>query len=262
MNLRKSAFSLIDWLLLKFLESKFFELLLFRISLFKFASAKNLRLERIMFLGFAISNMQFSTSQLAQDSWIIFKTKAKRNGIFVEIGACEPKRLSNTYLLESEFNWSGLLVEPNPMLCSELAKSRSSKVVNAAISAEESVNLTFAKDPEFSRLSVVENKYKHKLFKATGESSTVPGITLAKLFKDNEIPSNFEYLSIDVEGFELEVLKTNDWGNWKPKYITIEHNFNDSRHLIRELLLKHGYSHSPEVSIFSWDDWYFLEVSD
>ena len=53
-----------------------------------------------------------SKSQLFQDLLVLFLTKSKRNGTFVEVGAGNGIFLSNSYLLETTFGWSGILAEP------------------------------------------------------------------------------------------------------------------------------------------------------
>ena len=69
-------------------------------------------------------------SQFYQDLFVTFYFKDKRNGYFVEFGACDGKYLSNTYYLEKELNWSGILSEPAKIWHKGLAKNRKS-IVNS-----------------------------------------------------------------------------------------------------------------------------------
>ena len=54
----------------------------------------------------------YSNAQLLQDLWVLYELKEKRNGYFVEFGACDGMSLSNTLLLEKTFGWQGALAEP------------------------------------------------------------------------------------------------------------------------------------------------------
>ena len=113
---------------LKILISKI--LSIFNLSLIKTNKLINLDVERkkyryeyeklnFIFLNDRIKNpkklysiMELSESQIFQDLFVINELDFKENGFFVEIGAADGKYLSNTYLLEKEFNWDGLVVEP------------------------------------------------------------------------------------------------------------------------------------------------------
>lgn len=64
-----------------------------------------------------------SMSQLGQDLWVLEQTNYKRGGYFVEFGATDGVMLSNTWLLEEEFGWTGLLAEPNPKFFAKLKKT-------------------------------------------------------------------------------------------------------------------------------------------
>jgi len=68
-------------------------------------------------------------SQAGQDLFVLMITNFKTNGTFLDIGAAHPTKMSNTYLLETEFNWSGTLVEVDDVLCNELHNIRKSNVI-------------------------------------------------------------------------------------------------------------------------------------
>lgn len=67
-------------------------------------------------VGKAIQILEKSRSQLRQDLFVLTELNFKQNGYFVEFGATNGVDLSNTYLLEKEFNWSGILAEPARVL--------------------------------------------------------------------------------------------------------------------------------------------------
>jgi FkbM family methyltransferase len=198
-------------------------------------------------------------SQLNQDLFVLRKLNHKREGYFVEVGACHPIKLSNTYRLEHDFNWKGLLVEPNPELVTELRKFRTAAVIPCAVSNSlNSVNLIIATNPEFSKIANKKIKNSHGLFESTGKSVTVDAWKLEDLFEQNKVPSDFDVLTIDIEGNELEALKSNDWLRWKPKLVLVEHNFRHDRQEMRNYLFRVGYRLASENSRSSWDDWFEL----
>ncbi len=243
--------------LVAFVNSKFFRFILFRATLIpKKDSIKIKGIEELAFLGNSFAHIGNNSSQLNQDAWVLFKTNSKSNGYFVEIGACDPIRLSNTYYLESKYGWDGLLVEPNPFLRFELEKSRKARVVSCAAGPRGIIELYVAENPEFTTSSLVKKDARHRLFKDSGRIVQVESIPLTDIFFENNTPKYFDFLSVDVEGSEYQVLSSNDWSKWRPKYVVVEHNFRGDRNRIRGFMLSSGYVVSKENSPYSWDDWF------
>ncbi|MDG3088655.1 hypothetical protein P7F88_22360 [Vibrio hannami] len=84
-----------------------------------------------------------SPSQLGQDLWVLEQLGYKEGGFFVEFGATDGVLLSNSYLLEKEFNWQGLCAEPNPKFYEKLKNNRSCKVSSACISGKSNERVCF-----------------------------------------------------------------------------------------------------------------------
>ena len=83
----------------------------------------------------------------------------------------------------------------------------------------------------------------------------VPTISLNDLLQTHNAPKNIDYLSIDTEGTEFEILNAFDFSKYSIKIITVEHNFTSKREEIFELLSRNGYNRVfKEISLF--DDWY------
>ena len=76
-----------------------------------------------------------------------------------------------------------------------------------------------------------------------------------ELLETHEAPSIIDYISIDTEGSEFDILNSSDFEKWSFRTLTVEHNFAAQRHDICQLLTSKGYARvNTEVSRF--DDWY------
>ena len=84
-------------------------------------------------LEFLVKNRPYSTAQLSQDLFVLYFTKMKKNGFFVEIGAADGFFLSNTFLLENKQNWNGIVVEPLIGWHAKLKKNRNCRSINALL---------------------------------------------------------------------------------------------------------------------------------
>jgi FkbM family methyltransferase len=198
-------------------------------------------------------------SQLGQDLYVLEYFNGRTNGTFVEVGACHPYYLSNTYYLENSMSWNGLLIEPNPQLAKELRAKRKARVIEKAVTSNgRDVEFLIADRPEFSTVRDNTRGSVHKLFSTNGDVLSMASSTLSDLFDREKVPIDFEFLSIDIEGGELDALRGLNFNKYRPKLICIEHNFRNERDEIRILLTSVGYVLAEECSTFSWDDWYIL----
>ena len=64
-------------------------------------------------------HLELTNSQCFQDLWVLYETKTKKNGFYVEFGATNGLTISNSLLLEKNFGWTGILAEPSPISFSE-----------------------------------------------------------------------------------------------------------------------------------------------
>ena len=86
----------------------------------------------------------------------------------------------------------------------------------------------------------------------------VKTISLIDMLRKHHAPRHIDYLSIDTEGSEYEILKTFDFRAYTFSVITCEHNFTANRDKIRRLLCENGYV-NVLTNISSFDDWFVLE---
>lgn len=209
------------------------------------------------FLQFATGLIDRSRSQILQDLWVLWEC-GPEPGTFLDIGAADGEYLSNTWLLE-QAGWTGALVEPNHRYYPKLARRRAPAYLNAAWSRSgETVELrSVVDDLELSRLTEADPGDSHE---ATGkrdtfETDVVETISLHDLVADAGLPATIDYLSIDIEGAELEVLSAVDFKRQRFRCITVEHNETPARERIHELLAANGY-HRKWTDLSAWDDWY------
>ena len=198
-----------------------------------------------------------SPSQLGQDLWVLERFSYKRGGFFIEFGATDGIMLSNTYLLEKEFGWNGLLAEPNPSFYEKLKMNRSSQCSNACIANKTGEHVSFVLADEFGGISdfALTGKHKGKVssYKEQENEIEVSTVSLEDFLVQHKAPRYIEYLSIDTEGSEYSILRDFPFHNWDIQLITVEHNFEPQRDLIFELLSGFGYKRIES----KWDDWYF-----
>jgi FkbM family methyltransferase len=194
--------------------------------------------------------MASTYSQLGQDLSVIKFYNNKRNGFFVEIGASDGKELSNTYLLETEYGWSGICAEPIPSKFDTLIQNRpNSKCCNDAVYSESGLELLFDIANNYDLLSGISDHIdKHKTdVEANKTQITVKTISFGDLLDKYSAPFFIDYLSLDTEGSELEILKSIDLKKYTFGLIDVEHNFVEPRRTnIRTLLETAGYIYVRE----------------
>ncbi|UTF59554.1 FkbM family methyltransferase [Gilvimarinus sp. DA14] len=182
------------------------------------------------------------------------------NGYYIELGANNGLSQSNTAYFEKERGWKGVLIEPilhNFLECKK-NRSESNYFCNAACVPfnypQETVkllysNLMTSQESEFSTLSnVQEHAQRGKRFLQSHEE-VVPYFALARtltdILEDAKAPRDIDFLSLDVEGVELEVLKGLDFNKHTIKYMLIE---SEDVETLSEYLATHGYKKIDRLS--------------
>lgn len=177
-----------------------------------------------------------TTSQAGQDYWVYGDVfNEKRGGYFVDIGAHDGIYLSNTYILESRYRWSGLCIEANPVTYRSLAKNRRVPTLNLCLDRSEGA-VDFALKGEVGGIigPDVDNKPSAV---ADCEVVTLKTASLNRVLEDHQAPSLMDYLSIDVEGAEERILDGLDLHKYAFRCATIER---PTRNL-RDRFTNHGY---------------------
>jgi FkbM family methyltransferase len=180
-------------------------------------------------------------SQLGQDLWVLEETGNKRNGYFVDIGTNDPVNINNTYILEKIYGWDGICVEPLPELFEKIKSVRSKNTI-----VDNSLLFSSVKQMEFKMASglsgIVETFDKCHDRSSFNDFLSITTTTLNKLLEKYNAPTEIDYISVDTEGSEFEILKVFNFQKYNVKLFTIEHNFNQElRDNIFKLMAENGY---------------------
>lgn len=215
-----------------------------------------------------ISLLSKSKSQNAQDLFVISNTNQSNTNFFVEFGATDGIDKSNTFLLEKEFGWNGILVEPASIWHKDLKNNRNCIIDTKCVYSKSGEDMEFIvvdndgkDDPSLSSLKkyINNNDWASSIRREKHKKEIVKTITLDDLLDFHKAPSTIDYLSIDTEGSEYDILENFNFSKRKIKIITVEHNYDQKkRSLIFELLKNNGYKR-VFVNISDFDDWYILE---
>jgi FkbM family methyltransferase len=201
-----------------------------------------------------------SASQLGQDLFVTFALGERRGeGFFVEFGACDGLQHSNTYRLERDLGWSGLLSEPNPAYHEALRGNRRCAISERCVWARTGERLPFSvldASPVLSTLSSFRAGDAHD--RTGARSIEVETITLDDLLRAHGAPRRIDYVSIDTEGSEAAILEAFDFGAYDVAALTVEHNHRPGRAAVHRLLAARGYVRVLE-EFSQFDDWYVQE---
>ena len=169
------------------------------------------------------------TSQAGQDK--IIKKKffdGKKNGFFIEIGAYDGIIGSNCYHFERFLNWDGIAIEPSNVQFEKLKRNRKCKLLNNAISDE-------VKEVEFIEVTegltqmsgINDSSFKRNSnIISNNQPSKTKSIGLKTITFDEIVPKkrDIDYLSIDIEGGEMNLLKSIDFKINNIKVVSVENN--------------------------------------
>ncbi len=156
-------------------------------------------------------------SQEGEDMLIRRFIGKKKTGFFVDVGAHHPIKLSNTYHFYRR-GWRGINIDAMPGSMQLFQRLRPEDInLEVAIGEQEGeVNFYLFDEPAFNTCNPNQ---------AEGHSHVqqVPMRPLGAILREN-VPDGqqIDFLSVDVEGLDLEVLKSNDWDGFSPSFILIE----------------------------------------
>lgn len=190
------------------------------------------------------SKTSFATNgeDLLLDSFL----RKEEPGTYVDIGAHHPIKFSNTYYFYQK-NWHGVNIDPNPESITLFEKTRRRDInILAGIGHEEQDLIYYEFDVPavntFNEQFVKNNlKYANLVRKRPVAVKSLNSV-LSEVWPQGK---KVDFLSLDVEGFEVSVLKSNDWSKFKFKFVIIEIFGNSLEEMKKSnasaLLLEKGY---------------------
>ncbi len=174
---------------------------------------------------FIYNRYNISFSKSGDDIQLRKLIKATSPGVYVDIGCWHPTNASNTYYFYVR-GWKGLCIDPNPELKELYKKIRPRDYFLNYGVGEDSKHLNYYMlDDEHSSMNTLNLDYikKHQLTDRIKQTIQIPTYSL-KTILDTYLGAEerLDFFDVDVEGFDLEVLKTNDWDLYRPKIIVVE----------------------------------------
>jgi FkbM family methyltransferase len=205
----------------------------------------------------ARSLLRHSKSQLGQDILALTVSGLDKPGFFVEFGASDGVALSNSHILEKRFGWNGILCEPSSAWHEALERNRSCIIDTRCVYSVSGEKISFSENylGELSAITAYAEPNASGILKRTTLSYEVETISLLDLLRVHNAPKFVDFLSIDTEGSEFEILKNFDFQSYRFGAICVEHNFADTREKINKLLLANGYV-QVHADLSDFDDWY------
>ena len=201
----------------------------------------------------------------------IFEYFDYKNGFYIECGANDGITQSNTHRLETEKNWKGILIEPSEIKLNQCRNNRSNLnyYINAALVSDEYKEDNIEGD--FNSSGYSESLMASIGGKRRNEFSNLVKVkarTLSSILEELKI-YEIDFFSLDVEGYELNVLKGIDFTKFNIKNILIEIYINDFYNIIN-LMLDNNYKLIANISNFNlknnlaWDgthnDYLFIKI--
>lgn len=210
-----------------------------KIKLYGFKQSMKYICEELFHI-FWLQMFKKSFSQKGEDLVIDQLLGYKKKGFYVDIGAYDPTRFSNTKRFYLR-GWTGINIDANPVLIKKFQEERKNDI-NLVLGIDEQNGLmTFNEffPPALSTFSEKESKkYIQQGFKLI-DKKQVQIKTLRYIFENYSNNQKIDFLSIDTEGMDLNVLKSNNWKKFRPQIVCVEINKNDRN--ISNYLENQGY---------------------
>jgi FkbM family methyltransferase len=217
--------------------------------------------ESLDFLGYCLPRLHLSKAQYFQDLYVTYKMHDKRGGYFVEFGAADGIAMSNTFHLEYDLDWKGVLAEPFPIWHQHLRLNRKAKIDYRCVWRETGSQLEFLAANKYPLLASLKafatSDFNTESRLMDSETITVKTVSLNDLLREHNAPHTIDYLSVDTEGSELDILTNFDFEKYLVRIMHVEHSMREGyRETIQRLLESKGFIREfPQFS--GADDWFF-----
>ncbi len=154
----------------------------------------------------------------------VYKLLRGSKGMYLDIGCFEPITFSNTYFFYLR-NWSGLVVDPNPRLKEMFQKVRPKDIfINKGISSSAGVLKYYQLPRKLSSMNTFNYEFleKNGLVNQIENEIEIPLTTICQLSEEFDLSNKIDFMDVDVEGLDLEVLSSNNWERLRPKIVMVE----------------------------------------
>lgn len=164
----------------------------------------------------------------------------QKTGFYVDVGAYHPKRFSNTYFFYKQ-GWRGINIDamPGSMKAFRKFRPRDINLEIAIYSRKQRLNYYIFNEPALSGFSKELSESRDSLNNQyyIVEIKELETFTLKEIL-DKYLPDgqNIDFMNIDVEGFEYDVLRSNDWQKYRPKVILVEIRKSDLEDLLKNVI--------------------------
>lgn len=209
-------------------------------------------------------------SQYGEDFLLWNFFEYKKTGFYVDVGSFDGVHLSNTFSFEQQ-GWTGICVEPHPTyfpLCQQ-SRPKSICLNVACVGDEETQTIDFYAEDlgllsgiQSDRDADVRSRYEKRGLTFDGfERIAVKASTLnAILYQFLPAKTEIDFVSVDVEGTELEVLKGLDLSRFRPRVLVVESHSENARIALYDYLVEmNGYIEARDLGL---NIFYTREVED
>lgn len=188
-----------------------------------------------------LSLVDQTPSQFLQDIFCLLLNGGKEGGFFVEFGSCDGHLLSNTLCLEQQFGWNGILAEPSRTWLPKIRANRSCTIEDRCVWSVSGAEIEFAEfsNDEYDTRSGVLTVSDEDLHVA--ETYKVETVSLTDMLDQHQAPAEIDFMSVDTEGSELEILKAFDFQKYRIAFLAVEHKTLWAEEPIKALLDERGY---------------------
>ncbi|WP_111672141.1 FkbM family methyltransferase [Algoriphagus litoralis] len=169
------------------------------------------------------SRYRVSFSKSGEDIQL-FKLFNKLQGKYLDIGCFEPVTFSNTYFFYLK-GWDGYVVDPNPTLTAMFKKIRPKDVfINRGISGEAGTLDYYMLPQKMASMNTFDYSFleKNNLTSYVEKEIKIPLCTLEELVDEFKLKDKIDFIDVDVEGLDLEVLQSNNWETFRPSIVMVE----------------------------------------
>jgi FkbM family methyltransferase len=172
---------------------------------------------------------ELSYSQAGEDMILNCIFLSKNKGVYIDVGANHPTKASNTYFFYKR-GWTGINIDalPNAIKLFHKQRRRDINIQSGISDIEGSFNFYMFKESSYNTFN---EKFIDEIIKISPllEIKKILVQPLYSVLSQYNITS-IDFMSVDVEGLDLNVLKSNDWGNFRPKIVLVE-DFNNNNEI-------------------------------